>query len=137
MVSIASKQGLAVALAWGTLIRGWALAQQGQGEAGIAQLRQGLAAFQAAQQTLVTHHLTLLAEAYQAVGEPAAGLAALDEALAPVEQTEERFWEAEIYRLKGKLLLEVEGAGRSHSITEGLPDAESPEGCFLKAIAIA
>src|SRR5262249_19643843 len=84
-----------------------------------------------------TYNLTLLAEAYQTMGEPAAGLAALVEALILVEKTEERFWEAEIYRLKGELLLTEEGAGRSRSAVEGLQDAESPEACFLKAIEIA
>src|SRR5262249_37592466 len=68
------------------------------------------------------------------VGEPAAGLATLDEALAQVEQTEERYWEAEIYRLKGELLLKVKDTGHSRT-AEGIQDAESPEGCFLKAIA--
>jgi hypothetical protein len=61
----------------------------------------------------------------------------LAEALALVEETEERFWEAEIYRLKGELLLKTDGAGLSCSTVEAMPDAESPEGCFLKAIAIA
>src|SRR6185503_16882517 len=64
-------------------------------------------------------------------------LAALAEAAALVEQTEERFWEAEIYRLKGELLLELAGAGRSRGAVEGMQAAESPEGCFRKAIEIA
>src|SRR5262249_27623566 len=120
-----------------TIMRGWALATQGQAEAGIAQIHQGLAAAQAAEARVFrTHQLTLLTEAYQMVREPEAGLAALDEALALVEQTEERFWEAEIYRLKGELLLEVEGAELSRGAADGMPDAESPEGCFLTAIAI-
>ena len=46
VIAIATKQGIALWLAWGTMMRGWALAQQGQGEAGIAQIRQGLAAAQ-------------------------------------------------------------------------------------------
>jgi len=83
------------------------------------------------------YQLALLAEAYQTVGEPAAGLALLAEAVALVEQTEERFWEAEIYRLKGELLLKVEGAGLSQGVVDVMQDAGSPEGCFLKAIEIA
>jgi predicted ATPase len=46
-ITICTQQGLALWLAWGIIIRGWALAEQGQGEAGIAQIRQGLAAAQA------------------------------------------------------------------------------------------
>jgi len=54
-----------------------------------------------------------------------------------VEQTEERSWEAEIYRLKGELLLKAESATRSLGTVEGMQDSESPEGCFLKAIELA
>jgi predicted ATPase len=79
----------------------------------------------------------MLAEAYQTVGQPEPGLRVLAEAVAQVETTEERFWEAEIYRLKGELLLTAQGAGRSLRAVEGMQDAESPEGCFLTAIAIA
>jgi predicted ATPase len=112
------------------VIRGWALAKQGQGEAGIAQIRQGLAAVRAAGAEVArTYQLSLLVEAYQSVGQPEAGLRVLAEALAQVEKTDERFWEAEIYRLKGELLLKAEGGG--------MKDRESPEECFLKAIEIA
>jgi predicted ATPase len=138
LIAICTKQGLASLLAWGTIIHSWALAEQGQDEAGIAQIRQGLAAARAAgTEAFRTYHLTLLAEAYHMVGEPEAGLAALAEALAQVEQTGERFWEAEIYRLKGQLLLTMEGAGCSHGVTEEMQNAESAEGCFLTAIEIA
>jgi class 3 adenylate cyclase/predicted ATPase len=137
-IAISTKQGIALFLAWGTIFRGRALAQQGQGEAGIAQLRQGVAALRAAGvQSFGTHHLTLLAEAYQTVGQPAAGLAALAEAGALVEKTEERFWEAEIYRLKGELLLTAGGTAVSLGAVQGRQGADSPEGCFLTAIDIA
>jgi predicted ATPase len=129
-ITICSKQGLAGWLAWAMVIRGWALAKQGQGEAGIAQIRQGLAGVQAAGAEVArTYQLTLLVEAYQSVGQPEAGLSVLVEALAQVEKTEERFWEAEIYRLKGELLLKAEG--------RGMKDNEAPEEYFLKAIEIA
>src|SRR6266511_416051 len=138
-ITICTKQGLALWLAWGTITRGWALAEQGQGEAGIAQIRQGLAAAPAtgAEGFFRTYFLALLAQAYQTVGQPEAGLRVLAEAVAQVEKTGERFWEAEIYRLKGELLLKAEGEGLARSVVEGMQDAESPEGCFLKAIEIA
>ena len=47
----------------------------------------------------------LLAEAYGEVGQTEAGLTVLAEALAVVDNTGERYWEAELYRLKGELLL--------------------------------
>jgi len=129
-IAICTKQGLALWLAWGMIIRGWALAEQGQGEAGIAQIAQGLAVVRTmGAEVARTYYLALLAEAYQSVGQPEAGLSVLAEALAQVEKTGERFWEAEMYRLKGELLLKAEG--------EGMQAAASPEGCFLKAIEIA
>jgi predicted ATPase len=50
--------------------------------------------------------LALLAEAHGMIGEPEAGLAVLAEALVHVEHTGERYYEAEIHRLKGELLLQ-------------------------------
>ena len=55
------------------------------------------------------YFLALLAEAYGKVGEAEQGLAALVEALAQVEKTGERCYEAELYRLKGELTLPVQG----------------------------
>ena len=45
-----------------------------------------------------------LAEAQAKAGHPEGGLGTLDDALAQVETTGERYCEAELYRLKGKLL---------------------------------
>jgi predicted ATPase len=130
LIAISTKQGLGLWLAWGMIIRGWAQAEQGQGETGLAQICQGLAAAQATEAVFFrAHQLSMLAEAYHTLGNTKAGLAALAEALAQVENTEERFWEAEIYRLKGELLLKTESTG--------MQAAESPEGCFRKAIEIA
>lgn len=138
VIAIASKQGLGLLLVWGTIICGWALAEQGQGESGIAQMRQGLAAAQAADAEFFrTHQLTQLAEAYHTVGAVEAGLTVLADGLALANKTEERFWEAEIYRLKGELLLTVEDSESSHGAVRGIQEAETPEGCFLKAIEIA
>ena len=47
LIALSNEQGLPFLVAWGTMYRGWALAQQGQEEEGIAQIRQGLAASQA------------------------------------------------------------------------------------------
>jgi predicted ATPase len=90
----------------GTISRGWALAVQGQGEEGLAQIRQGLAAYRAiGAEILLPHMLALLAETYGQAEQPEAGLAALAEALRLVDKTGERTWEAELHRLRGELLL--------------------------------
>ena len=50
-------------------------------------------------------NLALLAEAYKQVGWAAEGLRVVAEALTLVEKTAERWWEGELHRLKGELLL--------------------------------
>jgi predicted ATPase len=128
-IVLCQEQGFPLWLAFGLIIRGWALAGQGQEEEGITQMRQGLTAWQArgmeASRPLA---LALLAEAYAKVGQAEEGLRLLSEALAVVHSTEERVYEAELFRLKGELTIQQSGA-RS-------PESEA-ESCFLKAINIA
>jgi predicted ATPase len=45
LIVLSREQGLPYRLAWGTILQGWALAEQGQREEGITQIRQGLAAW--------------------------------------------------------------------------------------------
>jgi predicted ATPase len=68
----------------------------------------------------------MLTEAYAAAGQAEAGLDVLAEALALVDRTDERYWEAELYRLKGELLLQ-----------QATPDAPQAEACFQQALAVA
>ncbi len=105
-IALSTEQGFTQWLVTGTIVRGWALAEQGQGEEGIAQIRRGLAAWQAIGAELGwPYWLALLAEASGKVGQVEEGLMLLAEALAHVDKTGERFCEAELYRLKGELLL--------------------------------
>src|SRR5215475_12687909 len=93
-------------LAAGTVERGWALAAQGKGEAGIAQIRQGIAAWQGTGTAVaLPYGLALLAEAYGQVGQTEEGLRVLTEALTMVDKTGEWQYAAELYRLKGVLTL--------------------------------
>jgi predicted ATPase len=87
-------------------MRGWALADQGQGGEGIAQLHEGVAASRATgAEVFLTGWLAMLAEAYGKVGQTEEGLRVVDEALTLVEKKGERVYEAELYRLKGTLAL--------------------------------
>src|SRR5262249_35713242 len=126
-MALASEKGFPQYLAIGMVMRGWALTMQGQGEEGIAHLHQGLAAFRAAGAEISrSRDLGLLAEAYGKVGQTEAGLTALAEALAVVDKTGERYWEAELHRLKGELLLALS--------TDKTTEAEA---CFHQALDIA
>jgi predicted ATPase len=105
-VTLSQARGFPMREAQGTILRGWALAAQGQREEGMTQIRQGLAAFQATGGELNrTYYLALLAETYAQGGQADEGLRVLTEALARVQSGRERWWEAELYRLKGEALL--------------------------------
>jgi predicted ATPase len=109
-VALSTEQGFTQWEAAGTGSRGWALAMQGQGEAGLAQVRQGIAAYRATEAALgVPFWYTVLADVCGHLGHTEEGLQALAEAHTLVEQHEERWWEAEIYRLRGVLLLRQPG----------------------------
>jgi predicted ATPase/class 3 adenylate cyclase len=101
-----------------TSLRGWARAMQGQGEEGMAQVRQGIASARATGAALFVPYLcTLLADVFAHLGHPEDGLQALAEAHTLVEQQEERWWEAEVYRLRGVLLLRQPGTPQAEAET--------------------
>jgi predicted ATPase len=126
-IALSTEQGFTHWAAWGTSFRGWALAMQGQGKEGIAQVRQGIAAWQATGGALgVPYFYTVLAEVCDHLDHPADGSQALAEAHTLMEQQEERWWEAEISRLRGVLLLK-------HPVMQ----QEEAEACFQQALEIA
>src|SRR3990172_11917413 len=132
-MTLSTEHGFPHWVAMGTILRGGALAEQGQGEEGIAQMRQGLAAWRATGAELVRpYFLALLAEASGKVGQVEEGLTVLAEAVSVVNKSGERFYEAEIYRLKGEIaLMQAVGAGLKPTPTE---EAET---CFRQAVDIA
>jgi predicted ATPase len=127
LIALSSEQHFPFWLAFGTILRGWALTAQGEGAEGIAQMRQGLVGHRATGAELNRpYFLYLLAEAYREVGQPEEGLTVLVEALDRVNRTEERIWEAELHRCKGGLLLMEQG--------QKVGEAEE---CFQQALDIA
>jgi len=126
-ISLATEQGFPHWRARGVLLRGWTLAHQEQAQEGIEQLTQGLRTLRAMGVAInQSYFLALLTEAHRTMGQPEAGLTALAEALTLVDSSGERFYEPELYRLKGQLLLQLS----SDNSTEA-------EACFHHAIAIA
>jgi predicted ATPase len=134
-IALAAKHGFTVLLAQGTIYRGWALTEhyieptlgQVHGEEGIAQIQQGLAAWRATgAKVFRPYGLALLAESFAKLAQHDAGLTLLVEALGMANETEERRWDAELYRLKGELL---RAQAPEH-------DTEA-ETCFRQAIVIA
>jgi predicted ATPase len=108
-VALSTEQGFSFWAAWGTILRGWALAMQGQGEEGMEQVSQGTAAMRSTGAVVFVLFCTVLADVCDHLGHTADGLQALAEAHILVEQHEERNWEAEACRLRGVLLLRQPG----------------------------
>ena len=106
LIGLSTEQRFPLWLAHGTILLGWARALQGEGAEGIAQMHQGLVAYRGTGSELHRpYFLSLLAEAYGEAGQPEEGSTVLAEALALVDKTGERHWEAELHRRKGELLL--------------------------------
>ncbi|MFB0537260.1 MAG: hypothetical protein ACETWR_20040 [Anaerolineae bacterium] len=125
-IRLSTEHGSPYWLSGGLICHGWALAEQGQAEEGIAQVREGIAILRATgAEMLMPFILATLAEACGKAGQVEEGLAAVAEALAAVDRTGERFYEAEVYRIKGELL-RMQGA-----------DEAEVEACFQHAIEVA
>jgi predicted ATPase len=131
-IALSTEHGFPHWLAQGVIYRGWALAEQGQREEGIAQMREGLAAWRAVGAEMGRpYYLALLAEVHGEEGQAEAGLALLAEALATIKETRECNYEAELYRLKGELLLMMGDE------TEAEVSFHQAESCFQHAIEVA
>jgi class 3 adenylate cyclase len=110
---------------WGLMHRGWCRAALGQAQERIAPLDEGFAAYRKTGQSLVVSWgLTLLADAYHRAGRTAAALARLTEAVEAANARQERWFEAEIHRLRGEVLRDT-------------GDYASAEACLRTAIDIA
>ena len=106
-VRICEENGFAVWLAHARVMRGRIAAELGQVADGVEEMRQGLAAWTDSGAVVTTpFYLTMRAEGHALEGRPEARLALLEQALELVERTGERYYEAEIRRLTGRLTLE-------------------------------
>ena len=123
------RPGVSQRLAQGTVLRGWALAAQGQGEEGIAQIQQGLAAWRADGGDAGTDRITWPCSPRRMGrwGRPRRGSRRWPRRWRRCTTERRRWWEAELYRLRGELLLQQL---RWHS-------QEEAEACFQQALAVA
>jgi DNA-binding winged helix-turn-helix (wHTH) protein/predicted ATPase len=127
LMPIGTVQGFPLWVGFGAVWRGWVSAMQGQGEAGLEQIRQGMEAVVAAGQVVSRPLcLALLAEATGHVGQYAEGLRLLTEVLTALETSGRGDLLAEAYRLQGEFLLR-----------QALPNVVQAEACFHRALVIA
>jgi predicted ATPase/DNA-binding winged helix-turn-helix (wHTH) protein len=126
VLSLATTHGFPFYAALGTALRGGACVRQGQGEEGFALLRQGLTALSTTGTQPAPHWLVWQADLYGAVGQPAAGLRLLEEAMVQADTTGNYHAVAELHRLKGECGLALSA--------ERTAEAEA---CFHRALAMA
>jgi class 3 adenylate cyclase/predicted ATPase len=126
LITLATEQGFALFVAIGGILRGATRTALGQRGEQIGQIRQDLAAVRETGSAVwEPYFLGLLADVYAQDGQVEAGLATLDEALAAAQGTGQRMVEAELYRLRGCLLLQT-----------GTPQAEA-ETWLQRAVDVA
>jgi tetratricopeptide (TPR) repeat protein len=122
-----------------SFVRGWAIAEQGNLTEGLTLMREGLANLRAVSSEIyLTQLLALLADQLGKAGQTQDALAALNEAMQVAEKNGEHFWDSELYRVRGDLLVQRELMAESPTEKEELSLAgHTPEGCFRKALDIA
>jgi hypothetical protein len=124
---LAAEGGFALYQAAGAILLGWVQAEEGLVEEGLAQMRQGLAAWLATgTESFRSYYLALLAEVHGKAGQTEEGLRLLAETLEAVHHSGECLWEAELYRLKGEFLARDEAV-----------DEVEVEVCFQHALEAA
>ena len=124
-IAVAQERGLGMMVAVARIMWTAARAMHEPSNEAVAEIRQAIRTYRATGTRLhSTHHLILLTQALAACGHYGEGLAAVREAAALVEETGERYVEAEIRRLEGNLLLAENGWAEA-------------EACYVKALEVA
>jgi predicted ATPase/DNA-binding winged helix-turn-helix (wHTH) protein len=143
-IALSKEQGFPTWMLTSMIQRGWALAYQGQTVEGISQIHEGITSWHSmGAQIGRPQFLALLAEAYGLAEKVKEGLAALTEALSLAKKNDDRWGEVELYRIKGDLLLLLQGKSlkmknkkQAFSLASPQMEAEA-EACFLQALALA
>ncbi len=126
-LTLSTEQGFSTWAGLATILSNWALFRQEQTEVGVTQMRQSMTSVLEQGHGLGrVMYLSLLAGAYHAMGEGYEGLRLLTEAQEYMEKSGERFYESELHRLKGELVLQ-----------QSSDNAAEAETCFHQAISIA
>ncbi len=125
VIAHATEHGFPYYLAWAQVLRDWSRASQGAGDSAVAGIRAGIDALQAMARLRLPYYRALFADACGRIGRPDEGLQAISDAFMEIRRTEERWWEAELHRLRGDLLMASAGMD---------PEAEH---CFRTAIEVA
>jgi len=124
---IANEHGFRLIAAWSSILEGWSLVQGGRQGEGLSLLRNALTAAAAGSGQFMTHFMAVFAEALFACSHATEALRSVGEGLRLVDRTGERFYESELYRLRGELSLHIGGS-------TSMADAERD---FVRACAVS
>jgi hypothetical protein len=124
-LAIAADYGLPHVLSLASAVHGWSLSFRGEVDVGIAEMRRGIAEANSNEMRAPTFLYIPLAQTYVATEQTIDALDIVNEALELAQRTGQRLHEAELFRLKGELLLRPSR------------DASNAEACFLRAISTA
>lgn len=125
-ITLCTEHGFPYYLAWAEVLRGWSRAAAGRPEEGIGDIRRGIGVLQATAGARLSYYRALLAEACAWAGHIGDAFQAVADGLVDIQKTEERWWEAEVHRLRGELL-------RSEKVNERV----EAEACFHRAIEVS
>ena len=125
-VVLASEYAFPLWLAGGRMLRGWASCNLGNVEEGLPELRKSAKALEATGALIwVQFARYLLAQVFARVTQLTDATKLVDQALQTVAETSGRWYEAELHRLRGDLLVSVNGC------------PAAAESCYKRAISVA
>ena len=146
VVELANEYGLELWLAYATIVLGWAQAEMGNLEAGIVTMQRAIAGYEASGAKLwSSYYLQLLADQLGKAGRAEEALATITKALKYAEDSSEGYSLAELYRLKGELIIKAEEEAqarnglrnRGRAAIQNDSVLEQAQGCFAEAIRVA
>jgi predicted ATPase len=127
LLHLSGQHGSAVGKANAALLAGWARTKRGQRVDGLKDLEEGLRLWrQTGSRLHVPQRLASVAQSFMAADQPETASELLAEAFQAAEQIGERFYESELHRLKGELLLVLYRGRQDDAVT-----------CFQQALTIA
>jgi predicted ATPase len=130
---LSAEQGYALWLAWATCFEGWVAGARGNLTEGIALMEHGVEAFRGTgTRAHLPYLLALLSETCLRAGRIDAASERLAEAHAQAESSDERYWEAELHRLDGEVLLVAADNGNPDN-----GSSDRAEACFHGALEVA
>ena len=127
LMILADEKGATLWKAWGMMLRGWLFSMTGKAGDAMEMITAGLTAARSTGAiSFIAPRLSDLARAYADLGRFEDAWRCVDDAMAAIETTKDKWWEAEAHRVAGEIALKSRE-----------PDAAKAEQYFERALAVA